>query len=112
MHSTVLAQPNFSKSPLTFKKQAIKILDEKIIEVDVLFEKVKRLLKNPKKLSNTLQPLDRQRLMFVLFPEGITVRDDAYRTPLTSYILRHLREISSKNGQMVAPRGIEPLLPE
>lgn len=35
MHSTVLAQPNFSKSPLTFKKQAIKILDEKIIEVDV-----------------------------------------------------------------------------
>ena len=48
-----------------------------------------------------MQPLERQRVMFVLFPEGITVRDDAYRTPLTSYILRHLRDISCNKSQMV-----------
>lgn len=83
-----------------------------MVDIDKLIEKVRLLIQSPKSLSNRLQPADRLRVMYVLFPEGIKVRKGSYRTPLTTPILRHLRDISRKKSQMVTPRGIEPLLQE
>ena len=99
-------------SDIEVKKYAISRLEEKMVEIDKLIEKVRLLIQSPKSLSNRLQPADRLRVMYVLFPEGIKVRKSSYRTPLTTPILRHLRDISRNKSQMVTPRGIEPLLQE
>jgi len=59
-----------------------------------------------------LKPIDKFKVLYILFPEGVGVGPKGYRTPITSPIIKHLENISGDNPKMVAPRGIEPLLPE
>ena len=70
-----------------------------------------RVLTDPAGLWKEARGRARLALQAFLFPEGVPVDGEAFGPAVTSPLFSRLRAWKRRKGEMVTPRGFEPLSP-
>lgn len=82
------------------------------LDIDNLLNFAQYFLSNTSKLWINADIETKIKIQKIIFTDKLIYDGNKYQTPLISPLFSYLQEISDPKYCMVAPRGIEPLLPE